>query len=460
MVQSNQQQQAQQLAALRQRFSTVLSNHALPRDQAVLGTSLQLLMLDLFSLVTSQNLPQGLSTQLSTNNVVFPAKRLSKWNKYVAARIRFLAQDDAKKAKGALTNNQRIKKDLIAAAAPNFAAFFQAADAAIARVTGEAAALVDCSDALDSIYNASTKANNQRKTGKKVEEAVASHKAVVEFEANHDMSLEENQTKLHKLRMKREELSSKTAVCVFDGKTIEQLLAKAIEKHKSMLVPVDPENTDYGPGLDEQRRLFQDSINEASAANKATAKRGADSDDDYSITSDSGGESGMPNAMKMESMSTYTHQPMTVVSTGTSRKIESCTFAFDEDVSETLPNENSSGMSTMKMESFASATRMSSSDEDATSSPLLRKKPFPNENSSNFNVSTAQSSVAFGDSDDSDNEKMHYRRSSTSTKNKSILDSDDEVMPDIESPPMKKRARSANKKRKKLGYKYKVNGPV
>ena len=438
----------QQRADLEQSFNTYLPNAALPSDLVALGTTLQLLMLALFSLDTSQDLPLGLLAQLPANNIVFNMTRLGKWDTYVAAQAR--ARDDAslkkeakkKKVKSQLANNQKMKKDLIAAAAPKFNAFFLAADAAIARVTGEAAALVDCSDTFKSIQSASTKANSQRQANRKVEEAVVAHDAVVEFEANNDMSIEENQTKRNKLMMLREELSSKRGASVLDGMPIEDLLKVAIEEQKFMLIPVDP-NTDYGPGLDEERRLLQKSINRAIAAEKATAKKtaleGDDSDDDCSITSDSCGESGMPIAMKMESMSTYTHQPMTVVSTGTSRKIES------------FP--------------FASATSMSLSDEDATlssrgmdmkkSSPLLRKKPFPNENSSNLNVSTAQSSMAFGDSDDSDNEKIHYRRSSTSTKNKSILDSDDdEAMLDSKSLPMKKRARSANTKRKKLGYKY------
>ena len=475
----------QQRADLEQSFNTYLPNAALPSDLVKLGTTLQLLMLALFSLDTSQDLPLGLLAQLSANNVTFNISRLNKWDTYVAKQARFredasLADEEKKKkVKSIRANNQKMKKDLIATAAPKFNAFFQAASTAIARVTGEAAVQVDNSDTFDSISNGSTKANNQRQANRKVDEAVVAHDAVVEFVANNDMSSEENQTKRNKLMMLREELSSKRGASVFDGMSIDNLLKVAIEQQKLMLVPVDP-NTDYGPGLDEERRLLQKSINIAIAAEKATAKKtaleGDDSDDDCSITSDSCGESGMPIAMKMESMSTYTHQPMTVVSTGTSRKIESFPFAFDEDVS-------ASGMSTMKMEStstkpmtvvstgtshkktcpFASATSMSLSDEDATlssrgmdmkkSSPLLRKKPFPNENSSNFNVSTAQSSMAFGDSDDSDNEKIHYRRSSTSTKNKSILDSDDEAM-DSKLPPMKKRARSTNKKRKKLGYKY------
>jgi len=463
-------QQKNQRAALLQRFNTLIHSPDLPSDQVDVGNLLKQLMLDLFSLDTAQNLPQAFEARLSANNVAFNTTRLGKWDTYVEKQARILgdasisAKERQYKIKIPQGNNSRMKRDMIATAAPQFEKFFLAADAAIAHQTGKAAALVDCSDALDSIYNASTKASNQRQANRKVEEAVASHKAVVEFEDNHDMSLEENQTELHRLKMVREELSSKKGANVFDGIPIERLLLVAIEQQKKMMIPVDP-NTDYGPGLDEERRLLQKSINIAIAAEKAAAKKtaleGDDSDDDCSITSDSCSESGM-STMKMESTST---KPMTVVSTGTSRKIESFRFAFDKDVSETLPNENSS---TMKMESmstkpmtstgtsrkiesfrFASATRMSSSVEDATASPLLRKKPFPNENSSNF----TQSSVAFGDSDDSDNEKIHYRRSSTSRKNKSILDSDDEVMPDIESPPMKKRGRSANKKRKKLGYK-------
>ena len=407
------QQQATQLAALNRSFVTLLSNPNLSSDNAKLGNSLKELTLCVYSMSTSQNLPQGLEARLSTNNVVFSAVRMNKWNIYVAAQIRFLAQDDARKAKSAQTNNQRIKKDLIAEVAPKCEAFFLAASTAIARVTGEAAVLVDNSGTFDSIKSGTTKANNQRQTDKKVDEAIASHKAVVEFEANSDMSRKENQTKLHKLKMAREELSSKRGVKVFDGKPFSQLVEEAIEEHKSMFVPVDPYNTDYGPGLDRQKKLLQASFDKVSLSR--------DSDDD-SISSHSGA-SGMSIAMKMESTST---KPMTVVSTGTSRK-------------KTCP--------------FASATRMSSSDEDATSSLLLRKKPtFPHEDSSNFNVSTAQSSVAFGDADDSDNEKICYRRSSTSTKNKSILDSDDEAMLDSKLFPKKekKRARSTTKKRKKV----------
>jgi len=431
------QQQQKQHAALLQRFNTLIHSPDLPSDQVDVGNLLKQLMLDLFSLDTAQNLPQAFEARLSANNVGFNTKRLGKWDTYVEKQARILgdaslsAKEMQKKVKTPQGNNQRMKKDMIATAAPQFEKFFLAADAAIARQTGEAAALVDCSDAFDSIYNASSKANNQRQADRKVEEAVTSHKAVVEFEANHDMSLEENQTKLHKLKMVREELSSKKGANVFDGMPIEDLLKVAIEEQKFMLIPVDPK-TDYGPGLDEERRLLQKSMNRAIAAEKAAAKKTAVEGDDGMST------------MKMESTST---KPMTVVSTSTSHK-------------KTCP--------------FASATSMPSSDEDATltlssrgmdnmnmkkSSPLLCKKPFPNENSSNFNVSTAQSSVAFGDSDDSDNEKINYRRSSTSTKNKSILDSDDEAMLDSKSLPMKKRARSANTKRKKLGYKF-TNGPV
>ena len=215
----------QQRADLEQSFNTYLPNAALPSDLVKLGTTLQLLMLALFSLDTSQDLPLGLLAQLSANNVVFNISRLNKWDTYVAKQARFredasLADEEKKKkVKSIRANNQKMKKDLIAAAAPKFNAFFQAASTAIARVTGEAAVQVDNSDTFDSISNGSTKANNQRRKGKQIDEAVAAHDAVVEFVANNDMSSEENQTKRNKLMMLREELSSKPGASVFDGIT-------------------------------------------------------------------------------------------------------------------------------------------------------------------------------------------------------------------------------------------------